>query len=219
MRLYRFLNAKYGMRAIEERQLRISRLLELNDEFEFIGLALKDKADRFELRKMRSHLHKRNGIICMSKNWSHPLLWSHYTDSYRGMALGFEVKSVAFKKIEYVHKRPTLKSFNCKTFNDITPTNIKRLTCMKFAGWSYEDEYRTFQKLENAVLVGSDMHYFLPFSANMKLTSVVVGPRTNLKRKDVIDALRGLGEVEAIQSRASFRDFKIVRNKDQNMWR
>ena len=39
MRLYHFVDAKYGILNIKNRQLKIARMEELNDPFEFLGAA------------------------------------------------------------------------------------------------------------------------------------------------------------------------------------
>lgn len=216
MRLYKFLNEKRGLQAIQERRLRISRLKELNDEFEFIGLALEKRKDRLEMLQMREHLHERNGIICMSKRFSSPLLWGHYADSLKGLALGFDVDRTAFEKIKYCDARPTLSDFSCSTFDEITSEHIKRLVCMKFSAWNYEEEYRTFQRLRNPDENGN---YFLSFSPKMRLASVVVGPRSTLTRSDISAAVSDLVGVEAFKARAGFKRFEVVKNKKIRMWK
>ncbi len=219
MLLYRFLNAEYGLLAIKERRLRISRVSELNDEFEFIGLALKRKADRIDLRKMREHVNGHTGIICMSKKWSHPLMWSHYGASYTGIALEFFTFPTQVREVEYVSKRPTLQTFGCKTLDDISEEDLKRLFRLKFDAWRYEEECRFFRELQNPEEIKGKVHYFLPFSAHLQLKSVIVGPRSNVSRAQVDEALGDLvGSVETYSARADFDDFKVVRNMQESMW-
>ncbi|MDW9570209.1 DUF2971 domain-containing protein [Sinorhizobium meliloti] len=31
------------------------------------------------------------GIVCLSDNWQHPMMWSHYADRHRGICLAFDV--------------------------------------------------------------------------------------------------------------------------------
>lgn len=219
MYLYRFLNAEYGLRAIRERRLRISRINELNDEFEFIGLALKRKAERIELRRVREHVHSHTGIICMSKKWSHPLMWSHYGDSYKGIALEFFTFPTQVHEVEYVEKRPTLQTFNCKNLDDVTDEHLKRLFRMKFDAWRYEEEYRFFRPLENGQKIRGKTHYFLSFSPHLQLRSVIVGPRSTVTRAQVAEALGDMNGIDAFRARADFDDFKVVRNKLDSMWK
>ena len=42
MRVYKFLNAKYGLEALKNRRLKIARISDLNDPFELLGVNLSD---------------------------------------------------------------------------------------------------------------------------------------------------------------------------------
>jgi len=128
MRVYRFLEASYGLMSLRDRRLRIGRIEELNDDFEFIGLALGEKEDRLALRGMRRHMDSKSGVLCMSKNWDSPLMWAHYADSHKGIVLGFDVPERAFYKVDYVKDRPRLADLGLSALDDITPEQIKTLT-------------------------------------------------------------------------------------------
>ena len=54
MRVYKFLNCKYGLRALRERRLKISEVRSLNDPFDLLPFDLSDP----ELR---------NGVIASSR--------------------------------------------------------------------------------------------------------------------------------------------------------
>lgn len=217
MRLYRFLGAEYGLRSIVERRIRIGRIEELNDDFEFIGVALSEKADRIALREMRRHISKKNGVICMSKDWDSPLMWAHYADSHKGIVLGFDVPDKAFYKVNYVNKRPTLADMGLSVLDDITPNDIKRLTRTKAEGWTYEQEYRAFVALEDGFEVNGGTHYFTPFSENMKLREVIVGSRYQGTRTEMVAAVSD-PSVDVYMARGSFEEFKVVRQRQESMW-
>ncbi|MGE3335407.1 MAG: DUF2971 domain-containing protein [Rhodospirillaceae bacterium] len=218
MRLYRFLSAQNGLRSINEKRLRIGRIEELNDDFEFIGVALRDKEERQALRKMRQHMHEKSGVLCMTKRWSSPLMWAHYADSHKGMLLGFDVPERAFYQVEYTSKRPNLSEFGHKTLDDITPEDIKRLTRLKSAGWSYEEEYRAYLALGVGELIDGAEHFFVPFSSNLKLREVIVGSRYKGLKSEVVAAV-GDRTVDIYMSRGSFEEFVVVRQMNANMWR
>lgn len=218
IRLYRFLSADFGLKAAAERRLRISRIAQLNDEFEFLGLALDEKVDRVALREVKDRAHRKTGVICMSANWSHPLQWGHYGASFTGVALGYDVLESQFQKIKYVQERPTLASMGYQALDDLTPDDIKELMCTKFDAWSYEDEYRTFVELKSKEVIKGVPHYFHHLDALWRLKEFIVGPRTPLKRKDVMKALQGQ-DVDVFQARAAFKDFRVVRQRQDSMWR
>ncbi len=220
MLLFRFLNEKYAMRALRERRLRISRIEHLNDEFEFIGLALKERKTRKALQKIRSHLHSKSGIICMSERWRSPLLWGHYTDNLRGIALGFEVNPSKFHKVHYVSKRPRLEDLGHKTLEDIAPADIKQLMLTKFDAWAYEEERRGFFHLSEGEKINGETHFFEPFSDQMKLNQVIAGPRSSTSRTEVSEALGILSNtVETFKAQAAFQDFSIIRNRNDKLWK
>ena len=105
MRVYRFLDEKYALKSIEERRLRISRIMELNDPFEFLGAHLADRDLRRGMQAMKKELSKNRGLICFSQRWRNPLLWSHYANRHRGICLGFEVPKGLLGRVEYVKDR------------------------------------------------------------------------------------------------------------------
>src|ERR1700744_3670983 len=91
MRLYHFLNAEYGLEGIGKRRLKISRIHDLNDPFEFYSLELSNKFLRRAIEKTKREVSERPGVLCFSKSWSNPVLWSNYSDRHRGLVLGFEI--------------------------------------------------------------------------------------------------------------------------------
>lgn len=217
MRLYRFLGAAYGLRTLREQRLRIGRIDELNDDFEFVGLALAQKAERIALREMRRHLSVKNGVLCMSESWDSPLMWAHYADSHKGMALGFEVPQAAFYKVNYTKTRPKLADLGMSALDDLTPEDIKRLTRTKAHGWSYEREHRAYLALQNGEEIDGIKHYFVHFSDNLRLREVIVGSRFKGRRQEVVDAT-GDSDVDIFMARGSFEDFRVVRQRQDSMW-
>lgn len=217
MRLYRFLSAKFGMRSVQERRIRIGRIEELNDDFELIGVALAVKKERITLRNIRRHLNVNNGVICMSKDWASPLMWAHYADSHKGMVLGFDVPARSYLQVQYKKKRPTLKDMGLDAVDSITVENIKRLLTTKAHGWSYEQEYRAYVPLGSGEEIDGETHYFSPFSEEMKLREVIVGSRYKGKRHELTDIVND-PSVDIYMSRGSFEDFRVVRQRQANMW-
>ncbi|EKE70188.1 DUF2971 domain-containing protein [Oceanibaculum indicum] len=217
MRLYRFFSAEYGMCSILDRQIRIGRIEELNDDFEFIGVALSEKAERLALRNMRQRLSITKGVICMSKKWESPLMWAHYANSHKGIVLGFDVPDETFYKVCYVKKRPTLGDMGLSILGDITPEGMKRMILTKAAGWAYEQEYRAYVELNDGIEINDEVHYFMPFSENMKLREVIVGSRYKGPRAEMVAAVND-PSVDVYMARGSFEKFKMVRQRQKSMW-
>lgn len=106
MRLYHFTTQTFGLRALEDRRLKIARINELNDPFEFLSWNVQDAANRAKLRAWKSAQNDRLGIVCFSRNWSNPLLWSQYAEKHQGMALGFDVpESDLYSPVKYQRLR------------------------------------------------------------------------------------------------------------------
>ncbi len=208
MRVYHFLNAHYGIDDLRNGRLKISRIMELNDPFEFLGVDLSDRQFRWALRKTKAELSKTKGLLCFSKTWTNPVLWGHYADRHRGMCLGFDVPESILGKVQYVDSRPARPDVLDEAF-------MKRLLFTKFSHWQYEQEYRAYVQLDEAV----EGLYYSEFSAQLALKRVIVGDQSSVTRAEVSGALGDLEtEVEVFKARASFRSFDVVRNKDPKMW-
>ena len=210
MQAYHFRNQEFGLRAIKERRLKISRIMELNDLFEFLGANLKDRIFRFAMNATKKQLSETKGLICFSQHWTNPVLWSHYADHHRGLCLGFEVADNILEKVRYVKER-------IRYPGTIDSEIMKKFLSTKFEHWSYEQEYRAFVDLDPED-VENDMH-FMNFTENMKLNKVIVGHCSNVRRSEVNEALGDLRDkVETFKARAAFTKFEVVRNEKEEMW-
>jgi hypothetical protein len=217
MRLYHFTTEQYGLEAIRRSRLKIARINELNDPFEFIALQL-DKEGRKAFRSLKNSLSKNTGVVCLSLSWRHPLMLSHYADKHNGVCLGFEVtEDKYFRKVEYRSQRPTLNEFGHESLRDFNSSSMKRLLFMKYEAWSYEAEFRAFCRLEDKDPI-SDL-YFSPFDEDLKLVEVIVGERSSISRRELDSAL---GEpahaVNRFKARSAFKEFEVVRNKNDEAW-
>lgn len=112
--LYRFLPADSAIKTIESRAFRVSRLLELNDPFEWrIGLnSVKPNAEelaRYCLDSFIAEMNEMFGILSFSELVNNSLLWSHYADSHRGIV--FEVEYLlnpGLHRVQYTNVRPAI---------------------------------------------------------------------------------------------------------------
>jgi len=104
MRVYKFYSAKWGREAIRKKRLKLTTLEDINDPFEFIPFNLKEKSFRKPLIDIKEKLLKDKGIICFSRAWNNPVLWSHYADKHRGLALGFDVPDDLLLAANYVQE-------------------------------------------------------------------------------------------------------------------
>jgi len=95
------------------------------------------------LRKNQKEELDRKGIACFSKSDEILLMWSHYSDSHKGVCLTFNIsKDNEFFSLPFVVDYP---EFYPKT-NFIREENrrirYKRIIATKSVGWKYEEEIR-----------------------------------------------------------------------------
>ena len=91
---------------------RVSTLDTLNDPFElmpYLRYGEKEKIRRYmEVRKQISDIY---GLLCFSRTWEEPLLWSNYADKHKGIAIGFEINSSDIFNVVY-DPNPIRKQFD-----------------------------------------------------------------------------------------------------------
>src|SRR5271155_1427919 len=94
--LYRYLSAIHGLQVLQSAELKVGRMLELNDPLDCqpaIVTApdkLDDDAYAAFARRFLSTLHEKFGLVCYSAVIDDPVIWSHYADAHKGMVLEFE---------------------------------------------------------------------------------------------------------------------------------
>src|SRR5882757_7920951 len=117
VRAYHFVADNYALDNLRHRRLKIARIDELNDPFELWSIAQSNPQVRRALQNTKNNLAERFGMLCLSLSWNNPLLWSHYANRHRGVALGFDISEEKLKKVCYVEKRPVLKRVNIEAVN------------------------------------------------------------------------------------------------------
>ena len=208
MRVFHFLKEKFGLKVLTERRLKIARIMELNDPFEFLGVELSDRDFRRAMKATKETLSKSNGLLCFSKNWQNPVLWGHYADKHRGICLGFDMPNKYPTKVNYVKTRLPKPQVLDEAF-------IKKLLLTKFVHWKYEEEYRTYTSLDEEI----EGLFYADFSDSLVLRQVIVGDQSQLTRSQISAALGDLdGKVEVFKARAAFKSFDVVRNMDDSLW-
>jgi Protein of unknown function (DUF2971) len=215
MRLYRFFNKKYALKGIRERRIKISTIDELNDPFEALMFQLPSPSLRKKFEKDRSAFARKYGLLCFSKVWSNALMWSHYADRHRGICLGFEIDQKDLVEVSYTAHRVMNKLPRVK-FGTGDAT-IRKCLGTKYASWSYEQEVRRIESLEDREQDSCGVRY-TQFSEGLKLVGVIIGSRLQDSRVEIQDALGDLvGQVELINARLAFTSFWVVRQNNKNL--
>jgi len=168
MMVYRFMEAKWGKKAVEEKRLKLSIFTSLNDPFELSGFNLRDPAMRIFHASQRKEISSKYGMISFSEDYRSPLMWSHYAEKHAGICLGFEVPDDMLLKVRYRKDR-----FKLDGKSSLTKRDIENLLTVKFSEWRYERERRILSSLSSATKDGDK--YFDLFGPKLQLREILLG--------------------------------------------
>ena len=132
-----------------------------------------------EVRKQISDLY---GLLCFSRTWEEPLLWSNYADKHKGIAIGFEINSPDIFNVEY-DPNPIRKQFDLT--NDIIANKnlFLELAKIKYINWHYEKESRILIRLNTCTIINN--HYFIGFRNSLKVKEVRLGAKYDYEATNV----------------------------------
>lgn len=216
MRVYHFLDSKYGLDDIRRRRLKIATLNDLNDPFEMLAMTLRDPELRQAFRATKAQMAKQAGLLCFSRSWRNPVQWSHYAERHRGLCLGFDIPDGHAAKVNYSRKRlavdrALLEGPHAEAF-------MRTVVSTKFSHWRYENEVRMFASLKDRD--AETGLWFREFDDELVLSEVIIGAACNVSRSDLADALGDLNEsVAKRKARLSFQRFAVVNQMRADRWR
>jgi hypothetical protein len=141
MRVYKFLDAHFGMKTLREKRLKISLLEDLNDPFELLPFEMMSKKRRQEMNQARKQWSGMHGMLCFSSTWHDPVTWAHYSDKHRGLCLGFEIPRQRVEKVKYASQRLPFPE-------RLEPKVATAWSYTKYKNWFYEKEVRCFTNLD-----------------------------------------------------------------------
>ena len=218
MRLYHFVSEKFGKLNLEMRRLKLARIADLNDPFEF-DPACPDKKARQVIADFKRQAHETIALLCFSEKRDNPVQWSHYADGHKGVCLGFDIPDDHVAKVKYETARPMVdmkKLFPNQTAGE---EEINRWLNVKYDHWRYEQEWRAAFKLDPATK-HADGNYYENFGPQLRLAEVMIGVRSTLTRLDVNNLLGDIAEhVEIAKGRLTFREtYRVVQQQDRRIW-
>jgi len=209
MRVYHLLTAENGLSDISLRRIRISRFADLNDPFELLAAHLGEKSFRTAVRNWRTELNATHGLLCFSKNWENPVLWSHYAAKHHGMCLGFELQDDLAQEVHYIKDRLPIRFKPNGPEKRLDETFVRELLASKYEHWKYEEEIRVFLSLDPSTIESGS--YFFSFSDKLQLAEVILGPLCELPIAEVGNLVRGAyGRVPVTKARLAFKWFNVV---------
>jgi hypothetical protein len=202
MRVYKFLDAQFGMKSLREKRLKISTIDDLNDLFELLPFGMADKTVRMALNMARKTWGTTHGMMCFSARWRDPVIWAHYSDKHRGLCLGFDIPDDRATTVKYVSDRLLLP-------DKLELSHATSWTCTKYTNWSYEQEVRCYTTLQDK----SDGLYFMEFGQLLSLAEVIAGARCKLTENEIRDALQPLKDIKLLKARSGFQRFEVVEDQ------
>jgi Protein of unknown function (DUF2971) len=183
-RVYHFTKAEFAKDDIINQRLKIARISELNDPFEFLALNFRAMSDRHVIDYFKNNYDKHTGLLCFSQNWTSPVLWTHYANKHSGICLGFNVKEDLLRKVDYIEKRAIIPLAPNTTAQQVLVDLEKFVLSTKYDHWSYEEEFRYFVPLKNAIEDKEGKLHFLPFNDDIELAEVILGPFCDMSFPD-----------------------------------
>lgn len=216
MMLYRYLSLEHGFKALQERKLKVGRLFDLNDPYDCFPKLTSEGRD---LSEAEAHTKlvpygDKIGLLCFSRKINDPVMWSHYAERHKGLALGFEYPSgeliyeVAYQKNR---SRLDIKCLEAAT-DDYTRMRILATSfTMKAESWFYEGECRQFIDLKGCRPDGVFYFQTLP---EPYLREVVIGSESNVQVSDICMTLKEvnyeLGAIHVRKLRRSEQSYEMI---------
>lgn len=200
-RAYHFVPATHALSNLLHRRLKIATFDDLNDPFELWAVAQPNQTLRRGLRRWKECMACDYGVLCFSRTWANPVLWSHYGDRHRGIALGFDINAEMVKEVTYTRSRPQFRTADEST--------TRTLLYTKHIDWQYEQELRVYTRLE--ARHSETGLYFGDFNESMVLREIIAGPLCTTTKHEIEAALRDQ-QAAIMEGRLAFGTFDVVMN-------
>jgi len=131
-----------------------------------------------EVERLRENI----GVACFSARVDQLLMWAHYGDGHRGLALEFDTSHDPFQKaipVAYQDGFPEVNPIDILDDRSTGQDVVEAMLCTKHSSWEYEQEWR--------VLRGTAGTEFR--CAREALTGVYLGAAMSPGMKDIVGKL------------------------------
>jgi hypothetical protein len=211
MRLFHFMSSQHALSSIRLQRVKLALIRELNDPFELLCADLPDPDARRSFNAFKMSVANRTGILCFSRDWANPLLWSHYAEKHRGVAIEFEVDEDALMRVRYVQRRIPFDLAELGRSGGFTQEHAESIFATKSKHWAYEKEMRVAVALTECKLEAGN--YFYSLNPKLRMIGLIVGPICGLSEHEVAAELPIELELRFVRARQAFRSFSVVRNR------
>lgn len=212
MQLCHFLKAEHALATLRNQRLKVATIRDLNDPFELMCADMPTVEFRRSFAAFKTWAANNFGILCFTKRWKNPLMWSHYGDRHHGVVLEFDVDEEALIRVRYSRKRISFDLSKVELVNGFSSRDAELIARTKSHHWSYEKECRVAVALKECTRV--DNLYFQPLSSRLRIAGVIAGPLCNVDVDAVASNLPHGMTVRYQRARLAFRSFNVVRRLD-----
>jgi hypothetical protein len=188
--------------------LKITTFDSINDPYELRPFSFRTVEEMMAVESVRRWHADTHGLLCFSKHWKNPVIWSHYAAGHSGLCLGFDIPDAACQEVNYVSELvPFVPTVDPK--NPFAPASRKLIDQMhytKYKDWAYEEEVRMWSTIDERE---GDL-YFHNFGESLRLTEVILGvgcPHTVALIERAIGPYTG--PVEIKRARRSLKRFEM----------
>ena len=207
MKLYNLTSMSFALSNLALSRIKISRIAELNNPFELMSANTSDVSQRIALETFKEQTNDSTGLICFSEFWDNPVLWGHYADKHRGVALGFEIDEKLLFEVTYENAKFDLP-INTNNQVECDENTLNRLLSTKFSDWHYEDEWRMFSTLKDSVIESG--LYFEKFSNDLCLKEVILGVKCELPINEMQSLVDKLGyKIQVKKAKLDDKTYKV----------
>ena len=212
MRLYHFCEAKFALSNIEQRRLKVARISALNDPFELFAPDLRNSIQRRVFIRNKKEADRRFGLLCFSRGWHNPVLWSHYADKHKGICLAFDVADRLLMRVKYSARRLEVRRSGTETTMSEAEQVARDVLTTKGRDWMYEREMRVFVDLDFDTQ--QDGLFFSSFSEELQLREIIFGALCRVSLERVQTLVAGMKPpASVVQSRLAFKSFRVVEHR------
>ena len=166
-------------------------------------------------RRILDSLNRSIGILCLSKNDSSLLMWSHYADGYSGALVKFNETHEFFSghfDVKYSEHRP--KRDIASYMGSGGPIPIAEL-CVKAKEWEYEKEVRVVRSLADCRCVDAANGfpiYVMDIPSDC-IESVILGERMPVcHQREIWDLVKDKSDVSLYLDAVSNRGYEFRRD-------
>lgn len=202
MEVYRYLEARYAMAALENKELKVGVIHELNDPFDCwpsITIDVETRAffDTQESTKTLLESWTKNiGIMCFAETSTitDPVMWAHYGSKHEGVAIKYFFNDEKLHHVEYDDVRPSIDAVNILFHDSKTATENQHIILnafrLKAPNWAYEKEKRYILHLSECT--PRNGMYFAPIPKEA-VKQVVLGAKCTISPNYIFNTLKKNG--------------------------